>query len=139
LLRRLSAAYFAGALGAVVASLALWVASQAGLLERLGVGLDSPLSWAWLSPRILWGGLWGLGFPAVLRRGLSPVRAGLVLSLAPSVAQLFYFFPRHGGQLLGVAHGPLTPLVVLAVNAIWGWTLARVVLAVGEAGAPAEK
>jgi hypothetical protein len=139
-LRRLAAGYFGGAVGAVVASLALWVAAQAGLLAELGVDLNPPLSWAWLSPRILWGGLWGLAIPLVLRRGLSPVRAGLLLSLAPSLAQLFYFFPQRGANLLGVSHGPLTPLVVLAANAIWGWTLARVVLAVGgSASAPSEK
>jgi hypothetical protein len=138
-LRRLSAGYFGGAVGAVVSSLAVWVAAQAGLLASLGVDLHPPLSWAWLSPRILWGGLWGLGYPFVVRRGLSPVRAGLVLSLAPSVAQLFYVFPQQGAKLLGVAHGPLTPLVVLAVNGVWGWTLARIALALGDAGAPREK
>jgi hypothetical protein len=137
-LRRLSAGYFGGAVGAVVSSLAVWIAARAGLLAMLAVDLHPPLTWAWLSPRILWGSLWGLGLPFMLRRGLSPVRAGLLLSLAPSIAQLFYFFPQQGGNLLGVGHGALTPLVVLAVNAIWGWTLARVAVAVGGAGASRE-
>ena len=64
--------------------------------------------------------------------GLTPVRAGLLLSLAPSAAQLFYFFPMGGAGWLGAELGGLTPLFVLAANAVWGWVLARVIIAAGE-------
>jgi hypothetical protein len=127
----LSAGYFGGAAGAVVSSLALWVCAEAGLLGRLAVSIDPDLSWPWLSQRILWGGIWGLGLPLVLRRGFAPVRAGLMLSLAPSALQLFYFLPVHGYNMLGVALGALTPIVVLIENAIWGWSLGRIAIAVG--------
>ena len=134
MLRRLAVSYFGGAVGAVVSSLCLWVAARAGLLAMLGVAMEANLTWAWLSTRILWGGIFGLGFPLVARMRSSVTRAGLLLSLAPSTAQLFYFLPRSGAGLLGVDLGPLTPLVVLAANAVWGWALARVVIATGERG-----
>lgn len=134
MLRRLAVSYFGGAVGAVVASLFLWVTAQAGLLAMLGVAISPKLTWTWLSTRILWGGIWGLGYPLVARMRSRPTRAGLLLSLAPSIAQLFHFLPRGGHGLLGVNLGPLTPLVVLAVNAVWGWALARVVIATGERG-----
>jgi hypothetical protein len=132
MLRRFALSYFGGAVGAVVSSLALWVAGLADLTAMLGVALAPALTWHWLSRRIFWGSLWGLGHPMVVRMGYSPVRAGLLLSLAPSAAELLYFLPRAGEAPLGVSLGPLTPLVVLAANALWGWTLARTVVATGE-------
>jgi hypothetical protein len=137
MLRRIAVSYFAGALAAIVSAVCLWLAARAGLLTMLGVALAPKITWPWLSHRILWGGIWGLGYPLVARMRYRPVRAGLMLSLAPSLAQLFYFFPRDQHSLLGVDLGPLTPIVVLGVNAIWGWALARVVLATGERGAGA--
>lgn len=135
MLRRIAVSYFGGAVAAVVSTVCLWVATRAGLLTALGVALVPKTTWPSLSHQILWGGIWGLGYPLVLRIRHRPVRAGLALSLAPSVAQLFYFFPRDQHSLLGVDLGPLTPLVVLGANAIWGWALARVVIATGERGA----
>ena len=134
MVRRLGMAYFGGAIGAAISSLALWVAGRADLTALLGVAMAPSLTWVWLGPRVLEGSLWGLLFPWMLRRGLPPVHAGLVLSLAPSAAHLFYLLPESGHGMLGVRLGALTPVVILAVNAIWGWTLARVVVAGGEAG-----
>jgi hypothetical protein len=131
MLRRLAAPYFGGAVGAMFNSLAIWIAGRAGLTAAIGVSLAPKLTWPWLENRLLWGSLWALGYPLVRRR-FTPVRAGLVLSLAPSLAQLFWFFPEAGHGMLGVAHGPLTPVVVLVVNGIWGWVLARVVLTCGS-------
>lgn len=130
--RGLAVSYFGGALGAVACSVALWLVGRAGLTGMIGVSIAPALEWAWLSDRILWGGLWGLGFPLFLRLERRPVRAGLLLSLLPTAAQLLYLFPRSGRGLLGVSLGALTPLVVLAANALWGWTLAHVVLASGH-------
>lgn len=132
MLRRVAISYFGGAVAAVINSLALWIAGRAGLTAMLGVALAPDLSWAWLGPRILWGGIFGLAYPLVLRFHSGPTRAGLVLSLLPTGAAFFYFLPRSGRGLLGVSAGPLTPLVVLVANAIWGWALARTVIAAGE-------
>lgn len=127
MIRRLAPAYFGGALGAVVNSAAVWLAGRTDLTAALGVALAPEITWAWLSPRLLWGSLWGLGYPLVLRWGFKPVRAGLVLSLAPSLAQLFYFLPQAGHGMLGVSRGALMPVVVLLANAVWGWALGALV------------
>ena len=76
--------------------------------------------------------VFGLGYPLVKRLGLPPVRSALLLSLAPSVAQLVWFYPRAGDGLFGVDRGLATPLVVLALNALWGWVLARSAVAAGH-------
>jgi hypothetical protein len=68
----------------------------------------------------VWGGLWGFLF--ALPIGVTSwLRRGLLLSLAPSAFQLFVVFPRwaHRG-MLGLELGALTPLCVLAFNAVWG-------------------
>ncbi len=128
---RLGLAYFGGAVAALVSSAALWMAGQAELLAMLGV--KAPVfTWDWMAPRLLWGSLWGLGFPLVRRRGLSPVRTGLALSLAPTLADLLIFMPMHNQRLFGTALGTLTPLVVLIGNALWGWALTRIMVSTGH-------
>lgn len=118
--RRLSLVFSAGALGALANSIALWAAGSAGLTQTLGVAIAPPLSAAWLYPRLVWGGLWGLLFLLPLAGRGWPTQ-GLVLSLAPSLVQLFVVFPMKAGQgTLGLELGALTPLVVLAANAVWG-------------------
>jgi hypothetical protein len=129
---RLAAAYFGGAVGALANSLAAWLLGRAGIFAAIGVELRPGLSWEWLENRLLWGGLWGLGYPLVKRLGLPPVRTGLLLSLLPSAAQLLWFYPRAGDGVLGLERGLATPLVVLALNALWGWVLARSAVAAGN-------
>ncbi len=118
-------AYAAGAVAALIASVALWVAGRAELTAAMGVSIAPGLSWRWLAPRLVWGGIWALPFPFIRPRRLSPVRKGLLLSLAPSAAMLFYFLPEAGRGSLGRELGDLTPVVVLATNALWGWSLGR--------------
>jgi hypothetical protein len=134
MLRRFAVSYFGGAVGAVASSLCLYLAARADLLSLIGVTLNPKLSWTWLEPRIVWGGIFGLGYPLVARLRYRPVRAGLLLSLVPSGLQLFYFFPQQGHGLLGDSFGTLTPFVVLAANAVWGWVVARTMIATGERG-----
>ena len=129
---RLAMAYFGGAVASLVASITLWATAQAGLLQMLDVSLAPPLSWDWLSPRLLWGSIYGLGYPAVRRRGYSPVRSGIILSLLPSAIELFIFMPGDGQRFLGLGLGSATPLVVLTTNALWGWGLARILISKGR-------
>ena len=131
MLRRFASGYFAGGVAACVASLALWIAGRADLTATIGVKVAPALTWAWLAPRVLAGSLWGLALPLALRRGARPVRAGLALSLLPSLATLFFFLPQAGHGMLGSDLGTLTPLVVLAEYALWGWILALVSNRVG--------
>ena len=78
------------------------------------------LSPQWLYPRIVWGGIWGFLFLLPLMRNRILSR-GLVLSLGPTLVQLFVVFPleAHKGYM-GLDLGTLTPLFVFVFNAIWG-------------------
>ena len=132
MVRRLGMAYFAGAVGALVASLLFWLVGKTALFAAIGVSLAPELSWSWLESRLIWGSLFGLGYPLVRRRGFPPVRAALVLSLLPSAVQLFAIMPHAGQGFLGLSQGGFTPLVVLAINAVWGWSLARIMISAGH-------
>ncbi len=131
MVRRLAMAYFAGAVGALVASLALWLAARAQLSQEI-VAMVPALSWSWLERRLLWGSFFALGYPLVRRRGFTPVRTGLALSLLPSAVQLIWLMPLNNQGFLGLSLGSLTPIVVLSVNAIWGWALARIMISAGH-------
>lgn len=113
-----------GMFGAFLNSVFLWAAGTWSLTDALGVSIHPQLTWAWLRPRLLWGGIWGAGFTPLA--GVRRVFLVAVLySLAPSAVQLFYVFPNLQGQgVLGTALGSLTPVVVLAANAVYGLGLA---------------
>ncbi|HZS07703.1 MAG TPA: hypothetical protein VFD58_22900 [Blastocatellia bacterium] len=123
-LARLSVCFAGGCVGGLLNSLAMWGAGEAHVTARLGVKLAPAFSWEWLLPRVLWGGLWGLLFLLPIMRRHSVLLRGLVVSLAPTLAQLFYFFPQSQRGVLGLSLGQLTPLFVLLFNAVWGVTAA---------------
>ena len=117
--RSLSLFFAAGALGGFINSLVVWLFGELGISEALGVAIAPTLSPAWLYPRVVWGGLWGLLFIIPLSTGW--FARGLALSLGPSVVQLFVVFPVNANKgLLGLDHGALTPVFVLLFNAVWG-------------------
>jgi hypothetical protein len=118
--RRLALVFAAGAFGALANSVALWAAGASGLHEALGVRIAPSITAAFLYPRIVWGGLWGLLFllPLASQRW---VAQGLALSLFPTLFQLLVVFPyRTSAGTLGTGLGTLTPVVVVAANAVWG-------------------
>lgn len=131
MVRRLAMAYFAGAVGALIASFVLWLLAGAKVSEE-AVALVPGLSWSWIERRLLWGSLFGMGYPLVRRRGFTPVRSGLVLSLLPSIIQLVLLMPLDNQGFLGLSLGGLTPLLVLSTNALWGWALARIMISAGH-------
>ncbi|RMF45822.1 MAG: hypothetical protein D6751_06535 [Deltaproteobacteria bacterium] len=116
--------FTAGALGALVNSLAAHYAGSLGLFGLIGVKLHPPLALAWLYPRLVWGGLWGLVYFFTIGRVRTRrhwVRKGLWVSLLPTAVQLTIVFPNftsHG--MFGLGLGTLTPLAVLLLNGIWG-------------------
>lgn len=117
--RSLSLFFAAGALGGLANSLAVWLCGQLGISHALGVAIAPALTPAWLYPRIVWGGLWGLLF--VLPLSLGVVARGLVVSLGPSLVQLLVVFPLKAERgVLGLDLGLATPLLVLLFNAVWG-------------------
>ena len=126
MIRRFAAAYFGGALGAVVVTLVLWGAARTGLLKEIDVAWRTSLSWEHsIAPNLLLGSLWGLGLPLLRSRIPNLVRACLLLSMAPAMAQLFYWMPRAGHGMLGVELGALTPVVILVASLLWGYTLSQ--------------
>lgn len=68
--------------------------------------------------------MWGFLFLLPLLRNRILPR-GVVLSLGPTLVQLFVVFPlkAHKGYM-GLDLGILTPLFVFVFNAIWGLTAA---------------
>ena len=86
----------------------------------------------WLYGRLVWGGIWGiLFFIPLLKR--YPAMRGLVLSLGPTIVQLFIIFPfKVNKGLFGFDLGVLTPLFVIFFNAVWGITAAYWLRFVGE-------
>lgn len=113
--------YFAaGCLGALANSLCVWAFGAGGLTQALGVAIAPALTPAWLYPRIVWGGLWGLLFllPAWQSRWMLK---GAALSLFPTAVQLLVVFPLKADKgIAGLDLGLWTPLLVLCFNGVWG-------------------
>ncbi|MHC1712439.1 MAG: hypothetical protein AB9872_09840 [Solidesulfovibrio sp.] len=120
---------FAGGLfGGLVNSFFLWIAGVYGWTAALDVMLAPQWTLAWLYPRLVWGGLWGLLFlPRIMSNSF--FWRGLLLSFAPTLVQLLIVFPEQlGNGLWGLDLGNLTPVVVVVANAVWGWAAALWVL-----------
>lgn len=117
--------FLAGLLGALAASLFLWGANEYGLSSLLGVKISARLTENWICPRLIVGGLWGLGYfftVGVPRHRRYWIRKALWFSLLPSAFTLFYLYPYvdHKG-LAGFDLGVLTPLLILISNLVWGF------------------
>ena len=112
--------FAAGCLGALANSITAWLFGAYGITSSLGVAIAPSLTPAWLYPRIVWGGIWGLLFVLpILPSKL--LWKGTVLSLVPTAVQLFVVFPlkAHKG-VAGLDLGLYTPLFVLFFNWVWG-------------------
>jgi hypothetical protein len=118
--RKLSLVFASGAFGALVNSTVLWLFGRAGITAELGVKLAPSFTPAWLYPRLVWGGIWGILFLLPLAQN-RPFQQGLLISLGPTIVQLFVIFPYQLNKgMMGLELGPLTPLFVLFINAVWG-------------------
>ena len=124
LARKLSLVFAAGVLGALLNSLAVWAAGEFGISAALGVKIAPKLSAAFLYPRLVWGGIWGVLFLLPMMQ-TSIWSRGFIYSLGPTLVQLFIVFPLKANKgAMGLELGMLTPLLVIVFNAIWGWTAA---------------
>jgi hypothetical protein len=118
--KNLSLVFASGAFGALVNSTVLWLFGRAGITAELGVKLAPTFTPAWLYPRLVWGGIWGILFLLPLAQN-RPFQQGLLISLGPTIVQLFVIFPYQLNKgMMGLELGPLTPLFVLFINAVWG-------------------
>jgi len=119
-MKKLLVFFAAGCLGALANSLTVWLFGDLGVTKSLGVAISPTLSAGWLYPRLIWGGLWGLLFVLPMLQS-KPLLKGSLLSLFPTIVQLFVVFPyqtRYG--IAGLELGLLTPLAVLFFNWVWG-------------------
>ena len=123
-LRKLTLVFGAGVLGGLANSLVVWLLGHGDLTGRLGVKWAPALTAKWIYPRLVWGGIWGILFLLPLLRR-SVFKRGLLLSLGPSLVQIFAVFPQNPqAGYLGMGLGALTPVLVLLFNAVWGLTAA---------------
>lgn len=124
IIRYILLAFAAGAAGGLANALAVWGSGSVGLTHAFGVDIAPALTKAMIYTRVTWGGVWGaaLLLPFVIRGW--PLRAwwlnGIALSLLPSANTLFYLMPAGPAGMMGLEKGLLTPLFVLAFNAVWG-------------------
>lgn len=117
---RLSHAFAAGCFGGLINSTVVWLCGHYHLTSTFGVRLAPMFSLSWLYPRVVWGGMWGLLFLLPLS-GTSALKKGFILSLCPTMVQLFVVFPYKAGKgFMGMDLGTLTPVFVLIFNAFWG-------------------
>jgi hypothetical protein len=119
-MKKLLIYFAAGCLGALMNSLAVWLFGDIGITKHFSVSIAPSLSAAWLYPRIVWGGIWGLlFFLPMLNSKL--IRKGSLLSLFPTAVQLFIIFPFKANKgIAGLELGQLTPAFVIFFNWIWG-------------------
>jgi len=124
LAKKISLVFAAGVLGGLLNSLAVWIFGELGITMALGVKIAPKLSAAWLYPRLVWGGIWGMLFLLPMMQSRIWSR-GFIYSLGPTLIQLFVVFPMKAKKgAMGLELGMLTPLFVVVFNAIWGWTAA---------------
>ncbi len=131
-MRKLGNVFAAGSLGGLLNALAVWGAGALGITIQFGVHIAPPLTNTLIYSKMVWGGIWGILFLLPVFRS-SIILRGLILSLGPTLVQLFYIFPHIAGKgTMGLQLGMATPLFVVLYNAIWGWTAAVWLKASGD-------
>jgi hypothetical protein len=123
-MKKLLIFFAAGCLGALANSIAVWLFGKFGITSSFGVSIAPSLTPAWLYPRLVWGGIWGLLFILPIFQSKLFVK-GTILSLFPTAVQLFVVFPikAHKG-IAGIELGLFTPVLVIFFNWVWGVTTA---------------
>lgn len=109
----------AAALGAAIMCVAMWLATRYGLMKALNVAIAGSVSPAWMYPRIVHGGLWGLLFLLPIFSS-SLLARSFVIALIPSLVHLFIIYPYYQGKgVAGLELGFLTPFVIFFFYWIW--------------------
>lgn len=131
-LRKLMVVYAGGAAGGLANSIVVWLFVQYKVTDQLSVNIHPAFTPAWLYPRLVWGGIWGVLF-LLPYRNRSVIIRGLLYSLGPSLLQLLYIFPfKQQVGWFGVQLGEWTFLYVLFFNAIWGLVAAVFIVVASE-------
>jgi hypothetical protein len=119
-MKKLLICFAAGCFGGLIMSLAVWLAGNFGITASLGVKIFAALTTPWLYKQIVWGGIWGFLFLLPILNSKAFTK-GTLISLFPTLVQLFFIFPyKEGKGMAGIELGLLTPVFVLVYNWIWG-------------------
>ena len=119
-MKKILICFAAGCLGALANSIVVWAFGDFGITREFGVTIAPTLTSAWLYPRIVWGGIWGLLFVLPLLNA-KPFSKGALLSLFPTLVQLLVVFPMKANKgYFGLDLGLLTPAFVVIFNLVWG-------------------
>lgn len=112
--------FAAGGLGGFANGLCIWLFGDLGIISAIGVAIAPPLDAGWLYSKIVWGGLWALLFVLPMLPS-KPLLKGSILSVFPTIVQLFVVFPYQTSYgVAGLELGLLTPVAVLFFNWVWG-------------------
>lgn len=115
-----SVLFSAGSFGGLINGLVVWLFGAIGITTALGVKIAPQLSAPYFYPRIVWGGIWGFAFLLPFLKDRLYLK-GLILSLGPTIVQLFVVFPIKAQKgVMGLDLGALTPFFVVLFNAAWG-------------------
>ena len=121
-LKELSIAFTAGAIGAFILTILLWLEVKYGLAQSLSISLPR-LSGHELTLQIykmvVWGGIWAFLLLIPFAKSKWFFR-GIIFSLLPSIVTFLYFAPQAGLGYFGINAGYLMPINILVLNAIWG-------------------
>jgi hypothetical protein len=119
-MKKLLICFAAGCFGGLIMSFSVWATGNFGITASLGVKIPTALTPPWLYQRIVWGGIWGFLFLLPIL-GSKAFARGTLISLFPTLVQLFFIFPyKEGKGMAGIDLGLLTPVFVLVYNWIWG-------------------
>ncbi len=119
LIRNISGAFTGGVLGALLDSFNIWAMGKAGISDFIGITMKPEFTAPWAYKRMIWGGIWMLLLLIPFLRSKIILR-GMLVSLIPSAMMLFMVLPSMGKGMYGLGFGTLMPLVVIALNFIYG-------------------
>ena len=119
-LRNLSVALVGGAIGGGVTTLLIWLIGALGIAGMLSATMPPMvIDKAFIYRTLVWGGIWGivLLLPVLRRQWFW---RGVLLSLLPTAALYFYFFPKQQLGMFGMTAGIGLPIMALVANFVWG-------------------
>ena len=119
MLKKISSAFTGGVIGGLISCIILWILGHAAVTAMLHIHLKPKFTTAWLYPRLITSGAWALLLVLPVLKSRLALR-GVLLSLFPSAMMLFWIFPRIGQGRYGLSLGILAPVLIVALNIIYG-------------------
>lgn len=92
---------------------------KVGISDLIGITMKPEFTAPWVYARMIWGGIWMLLLLIPILKDRIYLR-GMLFSLVPSAMMLFMVLPSMGKGIFGLGFGMLMPVVVIALNFIYG-------------------